>query len=152
MTTHIKRRWHAIARPVLTAVCERYEIKVIRVESGDTHASAAGPRRVAFLALRLMGLSYPQIGKVTGGYSHTSVLIACRRVTPEEAIAAEQIAAQMGPVANTEASRREALFRANVAKWRELCADDVSYQVAHEAVAARAKQEELERSGTKEAA
>lgn len=133
---HIKRKWIGVAESVLTEVSDETEISKGRLQSKDSDAIVSSARRIAFTALRLMGLSYPEVARVCGGYNHSTVLMAVKKARPEEMEVAQVIATKLGVVASGEQGRREALHKQNLAKWVELCGDDISYHRGHaEAVA-----------------
>lgn len=68
-------------RAVVRAVCDFYDITEIDIRGKGRSAWQVRPRHVAmYLARRLTGRSYPQIGDRLGRRDHTSVLNGVRRI------------------------------------------------------------------------
>jgi len=66
---------------VVAFVADHYGISIAQMKRRDRIRRFLQPRQVAmYLARALTPLSYPEIGRTFGGYDHTTVLHACRRV------------------------------------------------------------------------
>ena len=48
--------------------------------SNDRHRSVVRARHIAMYAARMLGGSYPEIGRIFGGRDHGTVIYACKRV------------------------------------------------------------------------
>lgn len=63
-------------------VSSYFQIRVADMKGKERKRAFSKPRQLAmYLAKRLTGLSYPQLGEKFGGRDHTTVLAACRKVT-----------------------------------------------------------------------
>ncbi|MDD6310873.1 MAG: chromosomal replication initiator protein DnaA [Firmicutes bacterium] len=76
------------------AVCKKYGIKLMEIESSQRKREIAHPRQIAmYLCRELTDLSLPKIGKSFGGRDHTTVLHAHEKISKEiksnEALAEE---------------------------------------------------------------
>lgn len=69
---------------VMSYVAERFEITPLELRSRGNYADLTTPRHIAmFLTQELQGLSLPLIGWVFGGWHHTTVLHAVRKIERE---------------------------------------------------------------------
>jgi chromosomal replication initiator protein len=67
---------------VLKAVASYYQVKISELKSERRHKSIAGPRAVAmYLARKLTGSSYPDLGRAFGGKHHTTIISAVEKTT-----------------------------------------------------------------------
>jgi chromosomal replication initiator protein len=63
------------------AVAKKYNLTVAQLISGARPDYIAHPRQVAmYLAKKLLGLSYPDLGPPFGGRDHTTVMYGAQRV------------------------------------------------------------------------
>lgn len=75
-----KRRVVLIAQ-VVVAVCEYYGLTPEHLAAKGREGETVRARQVAmFLARRMTGRSYPEIGRQMGGFDHSTVLHACRKI------------------------------------------------------------------------
>ena len=62
-------------------VAEYFGVKLRTLLGEQRHRAVAHPRMVAmYLARRLTGLSYPQLGQLFGGRDHTTVISSVRKI------------------------------------------------------------------------
>lgn len=63
------------------AVCAKYNLTVLDMESARRTANVVRPRQIAaYLARHLTLNSFPEIGRRLGGRDHTTALWACRKI------------------------------------------------------------------------
>jgi len=63
-------------------VATYFSLKLVDLKSPRRHRAIAWPRQVAmYLARKLTGCSYPELGQRFGGKDHSTVIAACRKVT-----------------------------------------------------------------------
>jgi len=68
-------------KKIKRTVSTYYGVSIIEIDSPRRHASIVLPRQVAmYLAKKLTGLSYPQIGRQLGGRDHSTVISGVRRI------------------------------------------------------------------------
>lgn len=69
------------ASVIKEVVARFYSITVDELKSSRRSKNISNPRQLAmYLSRSLLGLSYPQIGKLFGDRDHTTVLHACRKI------------------------------------------------------------------------
>lgn len=124
------RRWVPALTALRREICVLTGVDADRLQTTLRHAPLTDARRLAWQVIRLQGYTLPEIGRMTGGFDHSTVIAALRKVTQDEREVAEELrqfcprASEDPEKVRTEKARREALFRANVRRWRELCAED----------------------------
>jgi hypothetical protein len=125
-----ERKWNGEALRVVAELAAACNVAASKIQTTDRHASIARVRAIGFMVLRNLRHSFCDIAQMCGGYDHTSVLMACRKIEarPDDVAIAAKIAAKVLEARPTgyanECKRREALFRANCEKWRMLCGLD----------------------------
>lgn len=106
---------HAAAPPVVAVeqivaeVAAAFNVPEQAISGRRRHPEIMRPRQVAMaLARRLTGKSLPEVGRLVGGFDHTTILHACRK--PAIAALVEAAAAEVGdsrdPAAWAAALRR----------------------------------------------
>lgn len=69
-------------RDIIAAVCYQFEITKTILLSRRRDAGVVLPRQVCMYLMKILTVhSLPEIGRRTGGYDHTTVLHACRKIT-----------------------------------------------------------------------
>lgn len=70
-----------LIRTVQDAVCEKYKINRIRLLQRRRLKGVVLPRQIAmYLCREMTTFSFPQIGRKFGGFDHTSVIAATRKI------------------------------------------------------------------------
>lgn len=136
---HLTRKWHVDFADVLAAVSKATRVSPKRIQSTERYHKVARARWIGWLIIRQSGYSFPEIGRMTGGFDHATVIHGLRNIDPRGVKTASAILGREIKLAEPvevdhtaprlplmkEQQRREELFRENVAKWRELCAEDI---------------------------
>lgn len=66
---------------ILDVVADRYGLTAARLRGPGRHRRVSHPRFIAMYTVRrVVGLSYPEIGKLFGGRDHSTVIYGCQRV------------------------------------------------------------------------
>ena len=69
---------------VMRVVAEHYNLTESQLSSNDRSKAIAYPRQVAmYLCRRLCDVSLDDIGKITGGKDHSTVLYGCKKITAD---------------------------------------------------------------------
>lgn len=80
----------AFAEAALDIVCEHFGVPVDKVRGRRRFQTIVRVRSVAAWVLRhATAMSYPEVGAMLGGYDHSSMIVACRRV--EKALAVDGV-------------------------------------------------------------
>lgn len=66
---------------VLVAVCEYYGLTPEDIASKERQGETVRARQIGmFVARKFTGRSYPEIGRQFGGFDHSTVIHACRKI------------------------------------------------------------------------
>lgn len=115
------KKWTGPALAICKAVARVTGVNELNIQHPNGVIEVREARKIAFASLRLLGFSFARIGRMCGGYKHTTILLALSRIKSEQAALARSIAATVGIRGDDEAMDREAAFRRNVENWRVLC-------------------------------
>ena len=66
---------------LLCATGQRFGLRVRRLRGQERHSPIARPRMIAmYLGRKLLGMSYPAIGRQLGGRNHSTVIVDVRKI------------------------------------------------------------------------
>jgi len=128
---HKAKHWDESLRGLMVAVEESTGVKRSELAGDSRHNRVVNARRLVFLVLRLKDKSYPEIGKLCGGYNRSTVLGSVGQATVEEWEQAEELSDAWGneKALTAEDLRREELFAANCAKWADMWRSDQRFKI-----------------------
>jgi len=125
--------WHHAIEPVAIEVCKRTGIDVDEIKSKTKTRKVSSARRIVWLAMHNRGYGLSQSARLTG-FNHATIHYSIKDADDGAAAVAADVAQLLpepndldgnGSEVRAEATRREALFRQHVLRWRELCGLEV---------------------------
>lgn len=136
---YLTRKWDPDIADVLADVVSATKVSAKRLQSSERTPYVARARWVAWFILRQRRMTYPEIGRMTGGFDHSTVIHGIKQAQKSHRKLISRILGTPGvpetpkiiermerpPAFTSEMMRREALFSEHIRKWRELCAEDL---------------------------